>query len=59
MTNREILMIALEVIAGLWGDGFGRECDLKFCFGEKDAEKIQRAVNRLMNAFQGHKISFL
>ena len=53
MSNREILMVALEVLAGLWGDGFRRDCDLKFCFGEEDAEKIQNAVNRLMGAFQG------
>lgn len=52
MEKREVLMVALEVIAGLWGNGYDRECDLKFCFGEYYS-KIQEAVNRLMDAFSG------
>lgn len=59
MSNREILMVALEVIAGLWGDGEEREQDLIYFYGRDAAVKVQDAVNRLVGAFQGYRVSYL
>lgn len=53
LSNKEILEIAWEVIAGLWGDGKGREASLSNLFGRYNAYRIQEAVNRLMGAFNG------
>lgn len=54
--KREILMTALEVIAGLWGDGEERVESLTYTFGEWEAQEIQYAVNRLMGAFNQKKV---
>lgn len=53
MSKREILMIAFEVIAGLWDD-----CNLEFCLGEENAKKVQNAVNHLVSAFQGYTVNY-
>lgn len=56
MQKREVLMTALEVIAGLWGDGEERYDSLTYTFGEWEADEIQLAVNRLMGAFNQKKV---
>lgn len=51
MSRREILLTALEVLAGLWSDGANRWRFLVREFGEEDAYKVQSAVNHLTGVF--------
>lgn len=51
MSRREILLTALEVMAGLWSNGATRWRLLVKEFGEEDARQVQKAVNNLAGMF--------
>lgn len=51
MSKREIMLTALEVLAGLWSNGATRWRLLVKEFGDEDAHKVQVAVNHLASIF--------
>ena len=53
MSKREVLFIALEVVAGLWGSGSECHHKLMAVYSRADVDKIQNAVNCLIGVFRG------